>query len=36
MDFDKLFLNYYVFGHGESIGDSFRPVGSPAEPLGAV
>ena len=33
VDFDKLFFLSYIFGHGESISDTFRPAGPPAEPL---
>ena len=33
MDFDKYFFHHNVFGYGESIGDSFRPPGPPAELL---
>ena len=36
MDFDKYFFHHNVFGYGESINDSFRPPGPPAEPLLAV
>ena len=36
MDFDKQFFHSYIFGHGESISNIFRPPGPPAEPLLAV